>query len=196
MGRPRSSRGGDINRTGDRVPDRSVQQMEQCFLQRASGAQPGGLHLSDRLFLRSRRLLDRAEGLPALPQPVASDPLAELDDEPLSRRLAARRQSLPDAVARRCRRQPGSAHRGRHPTLRGADACARHRAAERGRHARLVHLHSVDPVQRGAAASVRPGYSNSRLSGLGRLDLRAARNDFDPSDRLAAGRAQFPATAL
>ena len=39
------------------------------------------------------------DGLSALPQPVASDPLAALDDRPLSRRLAARRQSLPHAAA-------------------------------------------------------------------------------------------------
>ena len=35
------------------------------------------------------RRLDRAESLSALPQSVASDPLAQLDDDPLSRRLAA-----------------------------------------------------------------------------------------------------------
>ena len=47
-----------------------------------------------------------------------------------------------------------------------------------------------------AAASVRQRHRNPRLSGMGRVDLRDARDHADPSDRLAAGRAQFPAAAL
>ncbi len=136
-----------------------------------------------------------AEGLSALPQPVAPDPLAALDDRPLSRRLAARRQSLSDAAARRRRRQPGPAHRRGYPAFRRADAGARHRAIECGRDPRIVHRHSLGLVQPRPATSVRQGYPDPRLSGVGRLDLRVARDAADPFDRLAAGRAQFPATA-
>ncbi len=99
--------------------------------------------------------LHRARGLSALPQPVAPDPLAAMDDQGLSRRLARRRQPLSHAASRRRRRQPRPAHRRGHPDVRRAHAHHRHRAAQRAGDARLVRRHPVDAVGGGAAASVR-----------------------------------------
>ncbi len=113
-----------------------------------------------------------------------------------------RRQSLSHAVARRRRRQPRPAYRRGHPPLhrfwrrlhrRAAD---RPRTVERDRHARLLRRHPVVAVGGGAAAPVRSGVGDPRLSGLGGVDLRGDRHGVHTSDRAAADRAQFPAAAL
>ena len=72
--------------------------------------------------------------------------------DPLSRRLAARRQSLPDAAAGRRRRQPGPAHRRRRQAVRRADADIGIGLLSCGRHARIVCRHPVGPVRGGPAA--------------------------------------------
>src|SRR5450755_3768016 len=147
MGRPGTSGRRDRHRAGERLPHGAVQPLEQRVLQRAAGEESGRLHLPDRLFLRSRHLLGRAQGLSDLPQSMAADPLAALDDRPLSRRMAARRQPLPDAAGRRRGRQPGPAYRRRHPAFRRPDPGTRHRIAEFGGDAGVVRRDPLGPVE-------------------------------------------------
>ena len=130
--------------------------------------------------------LYRARGLSDLPQSMAADPLAALDDANLSAAMAQCRQSLPHAASRRRRRQPGPAHRRGPADVRGIHAYDRHRLAQFHRDALLVHRHSVDPFRASAAASVRRAIRYSRLSGMGGADLRRDRHRAHASDRLAA----------
>ena len=74
----------DRDRTGDRRHQRADQPMEQPLLQRAAGPQLGRVRQRAAVLLRARRRLHRARGLSALSQPVAPDPLAALDDQPIS----------------------------------------------------------------------------------------------------------------
>ena len=89
---------GDHHRTGDCRHHGADQSVEQPLLQRAAGAQLGQLRLRTRLFLGACSDLYRACGLSTLPEPVAADPLAQMADAALSRRLAAGRQPLPHAA--------------------------------------------------------------------------------------------------
>ena len=175
---------------------RAAEPVEQPLLQRAAGPQLGRLRQRAAVLLHPRRRLYLARGLSALPQPVAPDPLAAMDDQSLSRKLARRRQPLPHAASGRRRRQPRPAHRRRHPDVRRAHADHRHRPAQRAGDARLVRHHPMDAVGRGAAAPVRQRMEYPGLSGVGRADLCVGRHLFHASDRLAAGRAQFQPAAV
>ena len=73
---------------------------------------------------------------------------------------------------------------------------SQHRTAQRDRHARLVRGDPVDALRGRAALPVRRELLDSRLSGLGGAALRGGRDHADPSDRLAAGLAQFPSAAV
>ena len=107
------------------------------------------------VFSSAGDLLHRARGLPALSQSMAADPLAALADQALSRRMAARRQSLPHAVAGRRGRQSGPAHRRRRQAVRRPDAGYRTEPVEFGGDAVLLRHHPVGTVGGSAAASLR-----------------------------------------
>ena len=160
--------------------------MVQSFLQHIAGPRLERLRQRHRVLLRACRDLHGAGRLSDLPQSVAANPLAKLDDADLSAAVAARSQSLSHATARRCRRQSGPAHRRRLADVRGLHADDRHRRLEFNRQFLFVRRYSVDPFRRGSAASVRRGFRNPRLSGVGRVDLRCRRQRDHPSDRLAA----------
>jgi len=81
------------------------------------------------VFCLLATMLGRASDLQALSEPVAADPLAPLDDQPLSRRLAARCQPLSHAIEGRFSRQPGPTRQRRRQAVRRADALDQHRAA-------------------------------------------------------------------
>ena len=164
-----------------------LNQWQQPLLQRAAGIQLGRLRQGDRRLLRAGDVLHRACRLPALSQSMAADPLAALADQALSRRMAARRQSLPHAIAGRRRRQSGPAHRRRRQTVRRADAGYRTEPSEFGGDAVFLRHHPVGPVGSSAPAPVRQGVRDPGLSGLGRADLCDLRHGADAMDRLAAG---------
>src|SRR6185437_13483489 len=88
LARPHLAGGGDCDRARDRRDQCPAQSVEQRVLQRAAGPQLGRVRLSARLFLCLGGDLHRPRGLSALSQPVAPDPLAQLDDEVLSGSLA------------------------------------------------------------------------------------------------------------
>ena len=137
-----------------------------------------------------------ARRLPALSQPVASDPLAPLDDHDLSRQMASRCQPLSDAAPGRCRRQPGPAHHRR-----------RQMFVEQtlnigvGLLSAMVTLVSFVVILWGLSAAAPlhvfgREFDDTRLSGVGRADLCHLRNGADAVDRLAVGQPRFPAAAL
>src|ERR1700692_4219279 len=74
IGRPRTARGGDYDRTFAGRDRRSPQPVEQPLLQRAPGEGLGRLRQGNRHLLAACRLLYRARGLSALSQSMASDP--------------------------------------------------------------------------------------------------------------------------
>ena len=131
----------------------------------------------------------RACRLPALPQSMAADPLAALADPALSRRMAARRQSLPHAIAGRRRRQSGPAHRRGRQAVRRPDAGYRLEPFECGGDAVFLRHHPVGTVCSGTLAPVRQGVRDPGLSGLGRADLCRVRHGADAVDRLTPGAA-------
>ena len=115
----------------------------------------------------------------------------------LSRRMAARRQPLPHAVAGRRRRQPRPAHHRRRQAVRRADAGR----SGIGLLSSIVTLVSFVIILWGLSAAaplhaVRQRFRHPRLSGVGRADLRHLRHRADAVDRLAAGPARFQAAAL
>ena len=138
-----------------------------------------------------------AGGLSALPAAVAADPLARLDDAPLSRPLAGRLQSLPDAASRRRRRQPRPAHR------RGHQAVRREGDPDRrcGCSAPTVSFVSFVVILWGLSADAPLQLFGYEVSIPGYLVWAALiyadhRHRGDPLDRQAADQSQFPAAAL
>ena len=156
----------------------------------------GRVHLRDRLFLRVGSDLYRARGLPTLSQSMAADPVAALDDAALPRSLAGRRQSLPHAAARRCRRQSRPAHCRGHQHVHRSHADDQRRVAQRDRDAGLLRGDPVDALRGRPAPSVRCELDHSRLPGVGGAALCRGRNHAHPSYRLAARLAQFPPAAV
>src|SRR5580704_19094296 len=96
--------------------------MVQSLLQYLAGPQFQRLRQRHPVLLRDRCDLHRARGVPELPEYVAADPLAALDDPDLSAAMAQYREPLSHAVARRCRRQPRSAYRRRLANVRAEHA--------------------------------------------------------------------------
>ena len=136
------------------------------------------------------------DGLSALSQPVAPDPLAQLDDHPISRRMAARRQPLPHAAARRRRRQPRPAHR---PTTSRCSS-SKHWTSASTLLNSIVTFFSFVIILWGLSNEAPlhlfgSAYADSRLSGLGRTDLFDLRHRADAVDRLPARQSRFRAAA-
>ncbi len=156
----------------------------------------GRVRLRTRLFLHFGDDLYRARGLPTLSQSMAADPVAALDDAVLPRSLACRRQSLPHAAPRRCRRQSRPAHCRGYQHVHRSHADDHRRIAQRDRDAVLLRGDSMDALRGSPAPSVRCGLRHSRLPGVGGAALRGGRNHADPSHRLAADLAQFPPAAV
>ena len=185
----------------DRGDQRAAQSMERALLQRAAGPQLGELRQRAPVFLRAGRQLHRARRVPALPQPVAPDPLAQLDDAALCRQVARSRQPLPHAAPRRRRRQPGpencrghpAVHRRRHGHRRPAD---RSRPAELRGDACVLQRHLVGPVVGGSLASVRHHLGHPRLHGVGRAALLTRRYRDHPLDRAPPHRTDVQPAAL
>ena len=195
MGRPRSARRGHCARACFRRAGRAAQSVAQPLLQCAAGKGLERLHPRNHRLHRARHDLRRDRGLSALSEPVAPDSLAQLADHQISRRVAARRQSLPHAVAGRCGRQPRPAHLRRHQDVRRANAGRGPHPAELHRDVRLLRDDPVGAVERGAVASVRRRLDDSRLSGLGRADLLDLRHRADAVDRRPARQSRFRAAA-
>ena len=166
---------------------RSAEPVEQPLLQCAAGEELGRLRQGNRHLLHPGHVLHRACGVPALSQSVASDPLAALDDQPLSGRMAARRQPLSHAASGRCRRQSGPAHHRRRENVRRSNAEYLRRPVERGGDAGVLRRHPVGSVGGSAVDDFRQRVRHPRLSGMGRADLCGFRNGADALDRLAAG---------
>src|SRR3954452_20671716 len=87
MGWTPASRGGDFDRAIPGFDQCSSEPVEQPLLQRAPGKELGWLCNGDRLLFHSGHVLHRPVRLPALSQPMASDPLAALVDLDLSQRM-------------------------------------------------------------------------------------------------------------
>ena len=195
LGRPHPARRGDRHRAVASSRSRSSSTMVQSLLQHPAGSQLGRLRQRRRVFLRAGGDVYRARGLPALPQSVAADPLAALDDADLS---AANGSTAPITTACSSSATPPTTRTSASPTtchVRRVHADDRHRPAQFGGHAVLVRRHPVDAVGGGAADTVRPA-QHSRLSGVGGSDLCGRRHHAHPPDRLAAHSAQFPAAAV
>ena len=196
MGRPRPARGRGLDRTFAGRNRRPPEPVERPFLQRTAGAELGELRQGDRYLFATGGVLHRTRGLPALSQPMAPDPLAALADQPLSRRMAAGPQSLPHAIAGRRRRQPGPARLRRRQIVRRKNAGYRPATVEFGGDAGVLRGDPVGPLGGGAAAPVRQGVPDPRLSGMGRGDVCCVRHRADAVDRLAADQARFQSAAL
>ena len=128
------------------------------------------------LFLRAGGGLHRARGLSALPQPMAADPLAALDDRPLSRSLA----EAAIIIACSCSATTPTIRTSASPRTFGCSSRA-HLIIGIGllsvdRDARFLRGDPVDAVGGSAAASVRRDLGDPRLSRLGRAHLRGARH--------------------
>ena len=107
-------------------------------------------------------------GLPALPQSMAANPLAALDDADDLRQMAGFRQPLPHAASRRRCRQSGSTHRRRLTKFCAIHADHLHWHPQLSGYFGLVRLHLVATVGGSAAHCVRRQLQHSRLPGLGR----------------------------
>src|SRR6476469_9084023 len=88
---PPVARSGDFDRTFAGLDQRASEPVEQPVLQRASREELGWVRYRGRYLFSAGDLLHRAFRLSALPQPVASDPLAPLDDFDLFGRMASQR---------------------------------------------------------------------------------------------------------
>ena len=110
-----------------------------------------GFVTRDRRLRRAGDRRGRACDLPALPQSVASDPLAALDDHAISRRWLQGANHYRMQLARRRGRQPGSAHQRRREAVRRTDADDRRGAVEFDRDAGILRHHPLGPVRSGAA---------------------------------------------
>ncbi len=134
--------------------------------------------------------------VPALSKPMASDSLAAVVDANLPRSLARGRQPLPHATAWRRRGQPRPAYRRRHQAIHRADAEHRASAAQFLCHAALLLGHPVGVVGGRASALVWSKTGHSRLSAMGRADLRLHRYRPHASHWPRADCTQFPAAAV
>src|ERR1700722_16628510 len=86
--RPLAACGGHRDRIHGGWTQRALQRVEQPLLHSAAGKELGQLRSRNRHLLRACDRLYRARRLSALPQSVATDPLAKLADPALSRRMA------------------------------------------------------------------------------------------------------------
>src|ERR1700730_9035422 len=88
MALPVAAGGGDRDRTFAGFYQRAAERVEQPLLQCAAGEELGRGCQGNRDLFPFGHILQRAVGLPALSQSRAADPLADLDDQPLSRPMA------------------------------------------------------------------------------------------------------------
>ena len=195
MGRPRPSGGGDRHRARGGLSERPVQPLEECLLQCAAGGNQAvftyqigyfcvlaafwiglkvyQLYLNQWLQFRWRRWMTERYlgGWLHDANHYRMQLLGDAADNP-DQRIAEDTQRFVEQTL-----QLGIGLLSAVVTL-----------------VSLFSFYGACPTKRRCTCSARN--RNPRLPGMGRIDLCGARHHADPSDRLAAGRAQLPATAL